>query len=324
MKRIRMMSLMLCIATTSYTIPDEAAEWNDVYASRAIPAWVHRDFDVAMATYTHPLALHITEQVVGIEGHTLMHFLKTLYDAHNLSVLCPEKKVKIPKVIHQIWLGGPLPEAFKKYVKSCLEIHMQGGWAYRLWTDDDIKKLDLYNRDIYDASDSVGVRSDIAKWEIIYKYGGVYLDVDFECLKPLDILHYTYDFYTSVQPLDTQIVQLGAALFGAVPGHPILKYCIETIKDNAHKKGAPAKTGPIHFTRSFYATAGKNGYKDIALPASYCYPLGCTQTKMTKDAWVTNGAYAVHHWAKSWMPKDYRKREFRNLNNDSLVESWNA
>ncbi len=299
-------------------------DWSQRYGSFSAPAWVHLDFDVAMLTSLHSDAVRVTQQVLGIDGYKLMAFFKELYDRNNLSVLAPHVELKIPKIIHQVWLGGPLPEAFKQYVASWATMHNQGGWVYKLWTDEDMKTFELYNREIYDASDSVGVRSDIAKWEIVYKYGGVYLDVDFECLKPLDILHYTYDFYTSIQPLDTQFVQLGAALFGARPGHPILKYCIETIKNNADKKGATSKTGPIHFTRCFYAMAGKNGLLDIALPSSYCYPLGCTETKITKKQWIDNGAYAVHHWAKSWMPKQYRKREFRNLNNEGLVESWNS
>src|SRR4029077_19930708 len=108
-------------------------------------------------------------------------------------------------------------------------------------------------------------------WEIVYRYGGVYIDVDFECLKPLDIFHHMYDFYTGIQPLDTHFLQLGAALFGAVPGHPILKHCIETIKDDWKRKGAPTKTGPVHYSKSFFATAGKSGLLDVALPSFYFY-----------------------------------------------------
>ena len=170
-----------------------------------------------------------------------------------------------------------------------------------------METFNLYNQEYYDASDSVGVKSDLLKWEVVYRYGGVYVDVDFECLQQLDLLHYTYDFYTGIQPLDTDLVQLGAALFAARPKHPILRHCIETVKDDWHKKGTTIKTGPIHFTRSFYATAGKKGSYDIALPASYCYPLGCTETTLTRSEWVEQGAYAIHHWAKSWMPKKYRK-----------------
>ena len=151
----------------------------------------------------------------------------------------------------------------------------------------------------------------------------MYIDVDYECLQPLDIFHHVYDFYTGIQPLDTQFVQLGAALFGAVPHHPILKHCIETIKDDWHKKGAPTKSGPVHFTKSFYAIAGQNGSCDIALPASYFYPLGCREIALNYAAWQQQGAYAVHHWAKSWMPTSFRRAQFKTINNAESSKSWN-
>jgi hypothetical protein len=118
---------------------------------------------------------------------------------------------------------------------------------------------------------------------------------------------------------------MGAALFGGAPKHPILKHCLDTMRLDWNKKGAPTKTGPVHFTRSFFATAGKQGVCDIALPAHYFYPLGCRegQDKMLYRVWAEQGAYAIHHWAKSWMPKEYRPRQFRDLKNDAACAGWN-
>jgi len=276
-----------------------------------------------MQLHSFPEAIRITKQVVEIDGNELYFFFKKLYEKNNLTAISGQATLKIPKIIHQIWLGGPLPDVFKKLVETWFVHHLGGDWKYKLWTDEDVASFGLYNKALYDASDSVGVKSDILKWEIMYRYGGVYVDTDFECLKSLEVLHYTYDFYTGLQPLDTQFVQLGAALYGSVPGHPILKHCIETIKDDWHKKGAPAKSGPIHFTKSFYAMAGKNNSLDIALPASYFYPLGCQEIEIKKAQWIQNGAYAVHHWAKSWMPTKYRANQFKNLDNEQSVTTWN-
>ena len=66
------------------------------------------------------------------------------------------------------------------------------------------------------------MKSDIARYEIIYRYGGVYIDTDFECLRPLDFLHYIYDFYTGIQPLDSAYLQLGIGILAAAPAHPYL------------------------------------------------------------------------------------------------------
>jgi hypothetical protein len=126
-----------------------------------------------------------------------------------------------------------------------------------------------------------------------------------------------------MQPLDTSFVQLGNALFGSRPGHPILQHCIETIRDDWHLQETIKKTGPIHFTKSFYACAGLDENKDVAFPAFYFCPLGCQATQVNKTSWTKQGAYAIHWWAKSWMPKGYRPTKFRDINNDASAATWN-
>jgi mannosyltransferase OCH1-like enzyme len=286
-------------------------------------AWRYIDFDVAMQRAAFPRSIAFTQHIVGIDGNLFLDFCKQLYNLYNPSNRVTDLSLRIPKVIHQIWIGGPVPVAFKPYMESWVQLHMGPEWQYKLWTDEDVKTFNLYNQHFYDISENPGIRSDLLKWEIIYRYGGVYVDVDFEALSALDELHYMYDFYTALQPLDTQYAQLGAALFAAHPLHPILKHCIETVKDDWDKQGVPAKTGPIHFTKSFYLMAGANGSVDIAFPAYYFYPLGCTQMELKRQEWIANGAYAIHHWAKSWMPAKYRLTEFKKLNNDKEVAGWN-
>lgn len=282
------------------------------------------DFDQSMQTQFFPKSIEMTQQVVGIDGTELLDFFRALYNKNNLSKAKAQRELKIPKIIHQIWLSkdGKVPSVYNKYILTWLENHM-GDWQYKLWTDADVAQLELYNQELYDSVENYGIKSDILKWEIIYRFGGVYADTDFECVKPLDFLHYTYDFYTCIQPFDTQLVQLGAGIFGAVPGHPILEHCIKTIKDDWDKKGAPARTGPIHFTRSFFAVAGTGDMLDIAFPATYFYPLGCRQKAEVADIWLKQESLGVHWWAKSWMPASYRPSEFRTINNHDSAKSWN-
>jgi mannosyltransferase OCH1-like enzyme len=256
---------------------------------------------------------------------------KTVYEKNSFANVVPSQQVRIPTIIHIMWLGGKLPQEYIKYVTSWSVFHPQ--WTILFWTDSssnydqgtevvytfdelaqrlksvnggerivvDTSRLDFSNRCFYDQATNYGEKSDILKWEIVYRFGGTYVDTDFECLQPLDIYHHTYDFYTGIQPLDTNIVQLGAALYGAIPHHPILKVCVETIKDNQQIKQIVAKTGPIHFTKSFLAVAGKTGLRDIALPATYFYPCSYEQRGTDRDVWCKAESYAVHHWAGSWL-----------------------
>lgn len=285
--------------------------------------WNYVPFDDAMQKKAYPNAIASTETIIGLDGFALYDFFENIYEENNFSVIEEGTELKIPKIIHQIWLGSPVPESFIALQQSWIEFHMGRGWSYKLWTDADVAQMELYNQEFYDATDNYGVKSDILRWEVLYTYGGVYVDMDYECLRALDDFHYTYDFYTALQPLDTLFVQLGAALFGTRPGHPILRHCIETIKNDWHLQGAPKKTGPVHFTKSFYACANQHGNKDIAMPAFYFYPLGCRETEANRKGWTQQGSYAVHWWAKSWMPKNYRPSMFRDIHNDSSAARWN-
>ncbi|MFC1841591.1 glycosyltransferase family 32 protein [Candidatus Dependentiae bacterium] len=285
------------------------------------------DFDDSMQLEKHTKAIAITEHVTEVNGLELYKLFRNLYVKNNLTKVQEAVEPIIPKTIHVVWINGDIddcsvPEDLKKYIVTWIEKHPE--WQFKLWTDADVAKITLYNQDIYDEATNFGVKSDILKYEIVYRYGGVYVDVDFESLKPLDLLHHCYDFYVGIQPLDSQYLQLGAALFAAKPGHKILKHVIETMKESYEThKGAPAKTGPIHFTRAFFAVAGDLETTDIAFPATYFYPLEVLDKHPDRQKWEQLGAFAVHWWGMTWMPIEYRRDAFKNIKNQDLVKNWN-
>jgi mannosyltransferase OCH1-like enzyme len=262
----------------------------------------HVDFDVSMKKDARQQAL--THE---FSSSTYAMF-KNLYEKNNFSQVQPQQEIKIPKIIHQIWLGSPFPYEYKKYQESWRKHHPD--WEYKLWTDAEVSNLTLTNQDLYDASLNYGEKSDILRYELLYRYGGLYVDVDFECLQPLDLLHHCYDFYIGIQPLDTGYSQLGIGLIGSVPGHYVLKQCINNIRNNDTMQ-IISRTGPVHCTKVFYHCAGMNGAKDVALPASYFYPCDYAQKGLPPSEWQQPESFAVHHWAASWTkPEGFvRKRK---------------
>ncbi len=258
----------------------------------------------------------------------LLDVSRELYEKYNLDNITPSQE-SIPNVIHHVWFGRPLSQE-DKALRATWEKH-HPGWRFVLWTDRqendprgvvvhswqelkdalnytderyivvNVARLKFGNRRFFDASRNYGEKSDIIKYEIVYRMGGVYIDCDFECLKPLDVLHECYDFYTGLQPLDTNFAQLGAALFGAKPSHPVLGNAIETIARDRIYGPIVLRSGPIHFSRSFIACAGQNGNKDIAFPASFFYPCGYNQKGHERQEWIKQESFAVHHWAGSWL-----------------------
>lgn len=254
---------------------------------------------------------------------------KELYEKNRPDRVVKSEQLKIPNILHFIWLGSAVPQEYAHYQQSWYELHPT--WQIVWWTDHpeqflcnhvctrfkeveqqvrdgkkliivDTRKLLFDNRVFFDRSMNYGERSDILKWEAVYRFGGVYIDIDFQALAALDDLHYKYDFYTGMQPLDTDSVQLGAALFAARQGHPIMRACVLGIKNNQKEVQIIVKTGPIHFTRScVYALEHYPCGVAVALPASYLYPCGYRQRGLNELVWRKPESLAVHQWAGSWL-----------------------
>jgi mannosyltransferase OCH1-like enzyme len=206
----------------------------------------------------------------------------------------------IPKNVHIIWLGPKTPPTIFQKCLDSIKKHLPE-WNCRIWTDKDIPDLNLHNKKFYDEESNYGAKSDILRYELLYKFGGVYLDVDMVVLKPLDILHHTYEFYAGLHPSNSEDV-LGNAIIGSAPGHPILKHCIESIKDHRNRTWIISRTGPIHFEESFFAVASKQNFERvIALPASYLFPIEQgLRGKLDITGYLKPESFAVHCWANTW------------------------
>ena len=89
----------------------------------------------------------------------------------------------LPKIIHQIWLGDIEPPY--SFMKSVKDNHPD--YDYRLWTDDNLPHP-LFNQDLFDKARYYPEKADILRYELLYRFGGLYIDADIICLKPLNDL----------------------------------------------------------------------------------------------------------------------------------------
>ena len=293
------------------------------------------DFDRSMGTHL----LRHNQKNSPEEYQHIYSFCKNLYNTNNLSMVAESSTLKIPKIIHQIWIGGPLPEMYNEIQKTWAALHPD--WEYILWTDEKIAELQLVNQRWYDLIQNNGFKADLARYEILNRFGGVYVDMDAECIKPLDTLHYRYNFYTGIarNSLDLEIAN---ALIGTQPGHPIIQRCIELAdkqltdyfaRPNRIQNVAEliSLVGSPTFTKAILQQADTQRKKrvDIIFPITFFYPwfqqygieadqwhgsLNITTKKDLKQL-VQPESFAMHYWAGSWWP-------WNKLGNDKCPLYW--
>lgn len=227
----------------------------------------------------------------------------------------------IPRIIHQSWKTDNIPEHWRELQKSWRIFHP--AHDYHFWTDDDNRAFVLRHhpehRDLYDGYALDIHRAEFARYLILRHFGGVYVDMDFEALRPIDDLIAGAELLFGLEPAShaarAPVRERGLdrivcnAFIASAPKHPFwdhLLACLQTAKDEANVLDA---TGPFLLTRACNAYAG--GENIVYAPASLLYPLDNEETRrLDADAMraKTKDAYAIHHWSGSWLRDSLVKR----------------
>ncbi|KAL5611873.1 hypothetical protein BROUX41_000555 [Berkeleyomyces rouxiae] len=179
----------------------------------------------------------------------------------------------VPKIFHQSWIDSSLPTKFKEWSRTCRTVHHDYEWV--LWTNEDnenlVKKHFPWLLEAYIALPSDIYRADLARNLYMYIFGGVYADLDTDCLRSSNVIFENYS-----TPYDTAAhVTMGEdksanrmAFFGrmgtdkqfehsipnawmaSTPGHPFFLLPMESVLARfGHKKQWLALpetvTGPV-------------------------------------------------------------------------------
>ncbi len=234
-----------------------------------------------------------------------------LYTTYIVTDRLYTKQPRIPKIIHHIWLGSPLPESAQRFIATWRQHNP--GWLFILWDDARVAQLQLVNQTAYDAATNWGEKSDIARYEILYLFGGLYVDTDFECLQPFDALHHCCDFYTGAAVNSGGgVCTVFNGLLASTPQHPVLKRCIEGIRHEplpglTWADDIMHRTGPHHFTKCLKEAiaAGDPIGRCVPFPPTYFYPWpGAWRFNKNRDfieQFIRPESLAIHHWANSWV-----------------------
>lgn len=202
--------------------------------------------------------------------------------------------VSIPRTFHHVWPGSDeMPTHVLAARQTWIDLHP--GWEFRIWRPDDLTWLK--NRTLFDRAGTYAQKADIARYEVVHRYGGVYLDTDMECLRPLDDLVDGFEFFAAREPSGTICI----SIFGAAPGHQILREAIARLPASCFvRPGGPIneQTGPFFLDRTVRdgAWEGREGVRIFA--SAFFYPYGPSERWRRDETFPR--AFAVHRWNHSW------------------------
>jgi len=212
----------------------------------------------------------------------------------------------IPKKIHQIHLGGkPLPRQETKWRETWPQHNPD--WEMILWDDEKISTLHVSHPDILERCKNYSEMSDILRFEILYQYGGLYIDTDFECLQPIDPIFtgrwggvkrgFNEDFVVYIE--SARAGPCGAFLASSKNNQHI-KTLIDNLpsREKSHgDKCAALKYGPGYLRDTLPGDVQRSlHYRKHVFPYLWNEKHRADEDFKT----TTPQAYAVHHWAYSW------------------------
>ena len=228
------------------------------------------------------------------------------------------RSVHIPQIIHQTWKDDNIPDRFHAFVRSWRVHHP--GWEYILWTDASSRHfIQMHFPDflpLYDRYPTAIQKVDAARYLILYKLGGIFADLDVECMKNLVPLLGNAQFIAGKEPVEHAIQHhkdyiISNAIMAASPQSGFLHAIY-----NELTSGFPASikqpnfdavlntTGPFMLTRAYANYPNKN---EMAIHgADLLYPLvkdsatGKIDHIAANNPKVRETAYTIHYYWGSW------------------------
>ncbi len=141
----------------------------------------------------------------------------------------------IPKIIHQIWIQGQnkLPKKYHNWQNSFKKFNPK--FKYILWDDNKIKLLLKKHfphlLEVYNQYNYLVQKADFGRYLVLYIYGGIYADMDCECMQSLNNL--LKDKFFTYQH---KWFGINNHVIGSVPKHPILKKCLKLMYERKNVK----------------------------------------------------------------------------------------
>ena len=226
----------------------------------------------------------------------------------------------VPRLIHQTWKDRDVPSSMRAWQESWRRLNPD--WQYRLWSDADndalVAEAYPWLLPTYHALPRGVHRADLARYLIVHRHGGVYVDLDFECLRPLESLLERGGALIGVEP--DEHLQNWRSEHGATPvstehilcnaflaspaRHPFwlaVARRVQTLVAAGDIQAPIFTSGPFMLSEAWAEYPDREDIR--LLPSPLLYPLTNLEAETGRKRADYGEAFAVHHWAGTWIPR---------------------
>ena len=215
--------------------------------------------------------------------------------------------IVIPKIIHQLWIGlKPRPS---KFMATWKEKHPD--YEYIMWNEEEIRNrgLQLECGSKINSIEEINGKADIIRWEILYHYGGLFIDADSICIEPCNYLMEQHKPFCGYENENARQGLVATGTMAFPKNHPLTRAAIDYIKANEVSRSKTGKmawrtVGPELLTKLLQT----NLFPDVVIyPSYYFLPKHLTGLQYMGHSIV----YAYQEWGST-------KQNYEIMNNIEL------
>lgn len=185
----------------------------------------------------------------------------------------------VPLVIYQSWHSHILPKGMKENIQRTVEANPE--FDYYLYSDSDSRAFIQanYGHDVVNAFDSLrpgAYKSDLWRYCILYKLGGLYFDIKMVPLVPLKTIlrDNSTIFVKDLELMKGNIMRdcVWNGLMISPPKNKVFKHCIDEIVENCKRRNYRNNnldiTGPCLLGRMLKLHSGQDYFQQMVFNLS--------------------------------------------------------
>ncbi|MFO1184538.1 MAG: glycosyltransferase [Bauldia sp.] len=226
----------------------------------------------------------------------------------------------IPPLIHQTWHDERIPAKFADWAASWEAINPT--WRRILWTDRMLLEFvaERYPDflEIYCSYPANIMRADAGRYLLLDHFGGVYADLDAECVAPLDPLaaeprlllcHEPPTHWALHAPYRSHPFVLFNGVMASPAGHPFWRHLLERMRGTRFAADVLDATGPCLLTGAYLAYGDKAGIN--VRSCQLFTPKDAHGKSAPPYGEAADTTLTRHYWAGTWW-SDRKRRPIRD------------